>query len=137
MVIDGVWFERGDPAQITGRYAAILNSYGVRRITGDRYAAEWPRQEFRKYSITLEPSEKNRSELYLELLPMLQTGAVELAPDEKALMQLAMLERRTSRTGRDTIDHAPGGHDDRANAMAGAAWLASSSAGYINYRDLL
>ena len=29
-------------------------------------------------------------------------------------------ERRTSRIGRDTIDHAPGGHDDLANAVAGA-----------------
>lgn len=29
------------------------------------------------------------------------------------------LERRTSRAGRDSVDHPPGSHDDRANAVAG------------------
>ena len=28
--------------------------------------------------------------------------------------------RRTSRGGRDSVDHAPGGHDDVANAACGA-----------------
>jgi len=124
IVIDAIHAERGDPAAITARYAEILKQYGINTVTGDRYAAEWPVQEFRKHGVTMKPSDKNRSELYLEFLPMLQTGAVELPPDTKALNQLASLERRTSRAGRDSIDHAPGGHDDRANALAGAAWLA-------------
>jgi hypothetical protein len=34
--------------------------------------------------------------------------------------QLIGLERRTARGGRDSIDHPPGGHDDVANAAAGA-----------------
>ncbi len=34
--------------------------------------------------------------------------------------QLCGLERRTSRGGRDSIDHGPGGHDDLSNAVAGA-----------------
>jgi hypothetical protein len=29
-------------------------------------------------------------------------------------------ERRRGTSGRDRVDHAPGGHDDRANAAAGA-----------------
>jgi hypothetical protein len=33
--------------------------------------------------------------------------------------QLVGLERRTTRAGRDSIDHAPSGHDDLANAVAG------------------
>ena len=33
--------------------------------------------------------------------------------------QLASLERRTARGGRDSIDHAPGAHDDIANVIAG------------------
>jgi hypothetical protein len=33
------------------------------------------------------------------------------------------LERRTARGGRDSIDHAPGAHDDLANAVAGALTL--------------
>jgi hypothetical protein len=37
------------------------------------------------------------------------------------LTQLVGLERRTARGGRDSIDHAPGAHDDLANAVAGLA----------------
>jgi hypothetical protein len=37
--------------------------------------------------------------------------------------QLTGLERRTSRAGKDSIDHSPGTHDDLANAVAGAADL--------------
>ena len=33
--------------------------------------------------------------------------------------QLCGLERRTARGGRDSIDHAPGGHDDIANSVCG------------------
>ena len=37
----------------------------------------------------------------------------------RAIAQLVSLERRTARGGRDSIDHAPGTHDDLANAIAG------------------
>jgi len=36
------------------------------------------------------------------------------------------LERRTGRSGRDLIDHPPGGHDDLANAVAGLVTVAQS-----------
>jgi hypothetical protein len=38
--------------------------------------------------------------------------------------ELCGLERRTARGGKDSIDHAPGAHDDTANSVAGAALLA-------------
>jgi hypothetical protein len=36
------------------------------------------------------------------------------------------LERRTSRGGKDSVDHPPGSHDDVANAAAGALVLAEN-----------
>ena len=49
----------------------------------------------------------------------------------RLLAQIVGLERRTARGGRDSIDHAPGAHDDVANAVAGViAALASSAHGY-------
>jgi hypothetical protein len=33
------------------------------------------------------------------------------------------LERRTARSGRDSIDHGTNAHDDLINVVAGAAWL--------------
>ena len=40
------------------------------------------------------------------------------------MTQITSLERRTVRGGRDSIDHAPGAHDDVANAVAGAVVIA-------------
>ena len=49
--------------------------------------------------------------------------------DSKRLVaQLCGLERRTSRSGKDSIDHVPGGRDDVANAVAGAAVLTIEAA---------
>lgn len=49
--------------------------------------------------------------------------------------QIVGLERRTARSGRDSIDHAPGGHDDVANAVAGAIVLAASKRGSMKIPD--
>jgi hypothetical protein len=38
------------------------------------------------------------------------------ATDARLVAQIVGLERRTARGGRDSIDHAPGAHDDVANA---------------------
>jgi hypothetical protein len=43
--------------------------------------------------------------------------------------QLCALERRTARGGRDSIDHAPGAHDDVINAAAGATVMAARRRG--------
>ena len=43
--------------------------------------------------------------------------------------QLCGLERRVARSGKDSIDHAPGGHDDVGNAVAGALVDAASRRG--------
>ena len=49
---------------------------------------------------------------------------VELPDNPSLVNQFASLERRTSRAGRDVVDHPPGGRDDVANAVAGACLLA-------------
>jgi hypothetical protein len=103
----------------------LLKSYRVKRITGDRYAGEWPREAFRKAGITYEVSEKPKSALYGEALPLLNSGRVDLLDHPRLVAQLCGLERRTARGGRDSIDHAPGGHDDVANVAAGALVLAA------------
>ena len=122
-VIDLVRGRRGSPADCVREYADLLKGYGIKTVTGDRYAGRWPSDEFRRHGITYQPSELDRSGLYLELLAALNSGRVELPPDPDVSRQLAALERRTSRGGKDTIDHPPNGSDDRANAIAGAVAL--------------
>jgi hypothetical protein len=53
-------------------------------------------------------------------LPLVNSGQVVLLDDPALLRELRGLERRRGTSGRDRVDHGPGGHDDRANAAAGA-----------------
>src|SRR5262249_56973787 len=105
--------------QVVAEHAALLRSYGIPEVTGDRYAGEWPREAFRTHGITYRVADKPKSDLYRDALPSLNAGLVELLDHPRLVPQLAGLERRTARGGRDTIDHAPGGRDDIANAVAG------------------
>lgn len=120
IVVDLVRGRRGNPAAICGDFAEVLKSYGIRRVKGDRYAGAWVTTEFARHGITYEHSEKDRSGIYADFLAALNSDRVELPPCETTARQLTSLERRTTRTGKDIIDHPPGGHDDFANAVAGA-----------------
>jgi hypothetical protein len=110
-----------DPESATEEFATVLKSYGLRRVTGDRYAGEWPRQAFRKRGIQYDPSEQPKNALYTDLLPKLNSRTIRLLDNGRSINQLAALERRTARGGKDTIDHPPGGHDDVATVIAGVA----------------
>jgi hypothetical protein len=112
------------PESVVGEFSALLKSYRVSKITGDRYAGEWPREHFREHGITYEPAAKAKSDLYRDLLPAINSRKLDLLDDARLLTQLVGLERRTARGGRDSIDHAPGAHDDLANAVAGLAAVA-------------
>ncbi|WP_208647049.1 hypothetical protein [Mesorhizobium kowhaii] len=111
------------PEAVTEEFAKVLLSYGIRRITGDRFGGEWCREPFRRRGIEYLLSEAPKSELYLALVPALNSGRIALLDDDRVIDQLVGLERRTSRSGRDSVDHAPGGHDDVANAVAGVVYL--------------
>lgn len=123
-VVDVVRGRNGSPAAIAEEFAAMLRGYRISRVHGDRYAGRWPADEFAKHGIEYTASDRDRSALYLDLMARMNSGAVILPPDTRMQRQLANLERRTHRGGRDTIDHPPGGHDDRANAVAGAVSFA-------------
>lgn len=116
------------PEVVVAEFAETLKTYGIAEVVGDRYGGEWPRERFQKAGITYQVSEKTKSELYLEFLPVVTSGAAELLEHERLLRQLQRLERRTARSGKDSIDHAPGGHDDLANVAAGALVLAKPQA---------
>ena len=47
-------------------------------------------------------------------------GSVSLLDDLRLVGQISQLERRTTRTGRDSIDHMSGASDDLCNAALGA-----------------
>jgi hypothetical protein len=107
------------PEGVVSEFAQVCKSYRISKVTGDRYAGEWPREQFRKCGIQYELSSKPASDLYRDLLPLLNSRRVELLDNKKLIAQLTSLERRTARSGRDQISHPAGSHDDIANAVAG------------------
>ena len=127
-VLDAVRERRApfSPDNVVSEFAVLLKSYGIRKVTGDNYAREWPRERFRVHGIDYDPAEQNKSEIYLSFLPALNSGRVELLDHAVLSGQLVGLERRTARGGRDSIDHTPRGHDDVANAVAGALVAAAA-----------
>lgn len=121
VVIDVVraWTPPFNPSGVVEECAALVKSYRVSEVTGDRYAGEWPREQFRANGIHYRVAERDRSALYLETLPKVNAGTVELPDDPKLLREFRGLERRRGTSGRDRVDHRPGQHDDLANAVAG------------------
>ena len=117
------------PDAVVNDFAALLKSYRVSRVTGDRYAGEFPRELFRKHGIAYDLAKQTKSELFRDLLPLLNSGRIVLPRNDRLQGQIVGLERRTSAVGRDTISHPDRGHDDVANAVAGAAAL-SKFGGY-------
>jgi hypothetical protein len=107
------------PDGAVAELAQCLKSYGIDQVTGDRYGGEWPREAFRNHGVDYEPSERAKSDLYREFLPIVNSGRATLLDHPRMIGQLCALERRTARGGRDSIDHPPGLHDDLANVAAG------------------
>jgi hypothetical protein len=108
------------PAGVVAEYAALLRSYRISRIHGDRYAGLWPREQFLKLGIAYEPCEQSKSDIYVQSLPLLNSGRVQLLDHQRLVSQIASLERRVMRgTGRDVVDHPSGAKDDLANCVLG------------------
>jgi len=121
------------PENVVMDYAALCRKYDIIRVGGDHYGGEFPRELFRKHGgIDYEPATKTKSDLFRDLLPLLNSGLVVLPKSERLVSQLCGLERRVSRAGKDSIDHGPGGHDDLANAVAGACDMVASGIGSYN-----
>jgi hypothetical protein len=110
-----------NPRKAVTKFADILREYGVRRVTGDDYAGETFKQDVADESISYQPSPLSKTELYEHFGPLLNAREIELPDNPKLTEQLLTLVLKGSK-----IDHQPGDHDDWANAVAGAVWLASS-----------
>jgi hypothetical protein len=124
-----------DPAQVTRDYASLCREYRVRTLYGDNYSAEWAAGAFRDAGMRYLVSDRSKSDLYIEALTLFTRGAIALPNHAQLLRELRLLERRTHRSGRDSVDHGPRGNDDHANAALGCAVFAARRLGYDTSLD--
>jgi hypothetical protein len=62
------------PENAVEEFAAVLKSYRISGVTGDRYGGEWPRQAFQKRGILYACNEAPKSGLYVDFLPKLNSN---------------------------------------------------------------
>jgi hypothetical protein len=89
------------PENVVEEYSQLLRNYRVSTVYGDRYAGQWVAEQFAKRDVRYEASDRTTSELYLELVSILNSGRVELLDNKRCISQLIGLERRTTRLGKD------------------------------------
>jgi hypothetical protein len=115
------------PTIAVEQVAGLLKSYGLSRVVGDRYSAGWVIESFARHGIRYVHSDRDRSAVYADCLPIFTSGRAAILDNRRLVSQFAGLERRVSPGGRDRIDHGTrGGHDDCANSAAIAMTLAAA-----------
>ncbi|WP_322407434.1 terminase large subunit [Idiomarina sp. PL1-037] len=113
------------PESVVQEFCDLFKLYGVKQVVGDRWGGDFVREQFRKRGINYQPSERTKSEIYAEMLPLINSQRVQLPDIQRLTNELTGLERRNASGGKPKIDHAPNQHDDMINSVAGALVLAN------------
>jgi hypothetical protein len=112
------------PEAVVAEMSDILRAYSVGKLVGDRYAIGFVESSLRRHQIAFEPSQLDKSRLYLELLGPVQAGMVSWPRNQQVMKELRLLDRRRGFAGRDRVDARGGNaHEDAANALAGCVHL--------------
>ena len=109
------------PSAVVDDFAALLQRYRISKVVGEHYGGELVKEPFRRHGISYEVCNQPKSDLFRDMLPLLNSSHIT-SPRHDRLIAL-------SRAGRDSIDHAPGGHDDIANAVGGVIGAIASGVG--------
>ena len=77
IVVDVVrdWAAPFNPSGVVAEAADLCRRYRVHALVGDNFGAEWIVEPFRQHGITYRGAALDRSRLYLELLPIVNTLA--------------------------------------------------------------
>jgi hypothetical protein len=127
-VVDVIRGRRGDPHAATLEFAGLAKQYRCATVTGDNYAKEWVAGAYRAAGREYRRAPLVRSDLYLEGQVHFTRGLVSIPDHATLIREYRLLERRTARSGRDSVNHGVGGHDDHANALFGALYVAAKAA---------
>jgi hypothetical protein len=119
-----------DPNVVVAEYAALLKEYRIKKLSGDNYSAAWVEMAWKNEGIIYERSELAKSAIYLESLPLFVRQVVVIPEQSILTRELRLLERRTSRSGKDTVDHGRTGSDDYANSLCGVLYLLTKKRKY-------
>jgi hypothetical protein len=78
------------PDDVVKEFATTLKDYGITRVRGDRSGGMWPRERFAVHGVDYQPATQAKSDIYLSLLPIMNSGRVDLL-DHLALLHNSAL----------------------------------------------
>jgi hypothetical protein len=105
--------------EVVEQITRLCKAYCITKITSDR-TGKWTESQFTHFGgLTIDPAAKFKHDLYLNLLPYVNSLRIELLDHPRSVMQLLSLQR-----SRTKIDAPPGHNDDLVNAIAGVADIA-------------
>jgi len=112
-----------NPLEVTSQNCDLAKEYGISKVYGDKFSGDYASNNFAKYDIEYEKSEKTKSELYLEAESLFNTERVDIPNKELAIIQFKNLIRTTRSGGKDRVDTDSGQSEDEANVIAGVIYL--------------
>jgi len=116
-----------DPDDVVKQISDTLKQWGISETVADAYAAGWPISSFAKHGITLTHASLNKSEIYVNVVPLFTSARVRLLNIQRMVDQLCGLKRKVGQGGREIVDHPRNAHDDLANSVCGLLWRLSPS----------
>ena len=84
---------------VVSEFCAALREYGLFECVGDRYAAGFTVEAFRKHGVEYRHSDMTTSDYFCGFLPILNSRRAQLLDHKRLAAQLCSLERRPSRIG--------------------------------------
>jgi hypothetical protein len=121
-IVDAIYEGRPpfSPSATIAELSGLLREYRLSSVTSDRFAKGFVSELLRDNRISYVESDESTSDNYLQFLTVINSGRCLLLDNKRLVSQLAMLERRPSKTGaRDLVTHPHGAHDDVATSVAG------------------
>lgn len=120
------------PSHVIIELAVLCKAYRVSEVYGDKYAIGFHADEWRKHGVRFRACERNTSENFLGLLPLLLAKRARLINHATGRTQLANLERSVGASDRESVGHPQhaSAHDDVAASIAGVIGILATKGGY-------
>ena len=76
------------PSAVVDEFAALLKRYRIGKVVGDHYGGEFVKEPFRKHGISYEVCNQLKSDLFRDMLPLLNSRYIPLPRHDRLIAQI-------------------------------------------------
>lgn len=114
----------------------VCKDYRLSVVHADQYSFNPLKEIFEKFGITLQENvftNAYKKKIYFNLKKLIHNRTLDLLDNESMLNEIKQLQVEQSATGTIRIGHPVGGHDDHADALAVATFIATEHSNVANF----